>query len=354
MNQRNATLPENRRRSTNIEEDSAQNSAANKEYRKKIEMYKKDNYKYRNNGDERSIDDKLKTRLLLKNIAASKWLNRRSLLSPNGPNGGADSGNGENGQARGTATMPLAPKTTTAADMYESGGNQINICKQNRRASSIDDPNLANPSDQGYQNPQNFGFLPATGPGATRGEGQGREAVPQGPAPQDESSASQSRLQMSGTQPYEPKKVLNTAVKAGTRGNDYQKPHRYQHGYNSSKQQPRRHADQEYQNGSLMNSQDTDLNKVESNYQYPAGLDSEQRYQSQGQHPQQHSQANSHQVNSKRRRQGLAEHQTAPQRGRNNFKRYHGGPNGANGGGVAHQGGAGGSYRESIGPDKNA
>ena len=71
---------ESRQKSHNIEEDNARNSAANKEYRKKIEMYKKENYKYRNNGDERSIDDKLKTKLLLKNIAASKWLNRRSLL----------------------------------------------------------------------------------------------------------------------------------------------------------------------------------------------------------------------------------------------------------------------------------
>ena len=115
-------------------------------------MYKKENYKYRNNGDERSIDDKLKTRLLLKNIAASKWLNRRTLLSPNGLNGAvADGGNGDVGQARGSNAMPLAPKTTTAADTYESAGNQINICKQNRRASSIDDPTLLNPSDQDYQ-----------------------------------------------------------------------------------------------------------------------------------------------------------------------------------------------------------
>ena len=87
--QRNATEDESapgamplhsRQRSKNIDDDNAKNSAANKEYRKKIEMYKKDNYKYRNNGDERSIDDKLKTKELLKNIAASKWLNRRSLL----------------------------------------------------------------------------------------------------------------------------------------------------------------------------------------------------------------------------------------------------------------------------------
>jgi len=121
---------ESRQRSKNIEDDNAKNSAANKEYRKKIEMYKKDNYKYRNNGDERSIDDKLKTKLLLKNIAASKWLNRRSLLPPNGLNGGTtDGGAGDGGQARGSAAIPLAPKTTTAADTYENGGNQINIGK---------------------------------------------------------------------------------------------------------------------------------------------------------------------------------------------------------------------------------
>ena len=34
---------------------------ANKEYRRKMDRYKKENYKYRNNNDEKSVDDKLKT-----------------------------------------------------------------------------------------------------------------------------------------------------------------------------------------------------------------------------------------------------------------------------------------------------
>ena len=45
-----------------------------------MDKYKKENYKYRNKNEEKSVDDKLKTQMLLKNIAANKWLNRRSLL----------------------------------------------------------------------------------------------------------------------------------------------------------------------------------------------------------------------------------------------------------------------------------
>ena len=48
---------------------------------------------------------------------------------------------------------------------------------------------------------------------------------------------------MSGSQAYEPKKVLNTTVKGGIRRNDYQKVHRYQNEVEGSKHQLRRNQD---------------------------------------------------------------------------------------------------------------
>jgi hypothetical protein len=66
--------------------------SAAKEYEKKIEAYKKDNFKYKKRDEDKSIDDKEKTKQLLKNIDLNKLFNRRSLLVTN------------------------PPKTTTAAD----------------------------------------------------------------------------------------------------------------------------------------------------------------------------------------------------------------------------------------------
>lgn len=62
----------------NLEEYSAA-----KEYERKIKIYKKGNYKYKKKDDEKSVDDKIKTKQLLKNIDLNKLFNRRSLLSPN-------------------------------------------------------------------------------------------------------------------------------------------------------------------------------------------------------------------------------------------------------------------------------
>ena len=88
---------------------------------------KKEDFKYRGKrNEEKSIDDKLKTKQLLKNIDLNKLFNRRSLLS------------GNEGQTRASAAMPKAPKTTTAAGNVKE---HINLNKQNRRATSIDDPN---------------------------------------------------------------------------------------------------------------------------------------------------------------------------------------------------------------------
>lgn len=47
----------------------------------KIEKLKKDDFKYRGKrNEEKSIDDKIKTKQLLKNIDLNKLFNRRSLL----------------------------------------------------------------------------------------------------------------------------------------------------------------------------------------------------------------------------------------------------------------------------------
>lgn len=218
-------------------------------------MYKRDNYKYRNDGEERSIDDQLKTRLLLKNIAGNKLLNRRSLLSPNALNGGTpESDPRDGGQGGGGTAMPPAPKTTTAADMYENGGNQINICKQNRRASSIHDPVLLNAANQDYQGcPQDFKFGHEADPGAGRGERLGLEAVNSGSAALEESLASQSRLGASGNCPNGPRKVLNTAVKGQARKTDYQRSDRHRDDLNSSLQQLQQNNDQGYQDANSVN-----------------------------------------------------------------------------------------------------
>ena len=48
------------------------------EYKKKIEAYKKDSYKYKKRDEGRSVDEKLKTKALLKNI--EKFLNRGQML----------------------------------------------------------------------------------------------------------------------------------------------------------------------------------------------------------------------------------------------------------------------------------
>jgi hypothetical protein len=93
--------------------------SAAKEYQLKIERYKKDNYKYRGKrNEERSIDDKIKTKQLLKNIDLNKLFNRRSLL---GGNAGPPPGTALPGQSRSSNTgIPKAPRTTTAAANIEN------------------------------------------------------------------------------------------------------------------------------------------------------------------------------------------------------------------------------------------
>lgn len=50
-------------------------------YEKKIIKQKKESFKYRtSNKDERSVDDKIKTKQLLKNINLDQLFNRRMLL----------------------------------------------------------------------------------------------------------------------------------------------------------------------------------------------------------------------------------------------------------------------------------
>ena len=101
--------------------------SAAKEYQLKIEKLKKDNFKYRGKrNEEKSIDDKIKTKQLLKNIDLNKLFNRRSLLS------------GNEGQTRTNTGIPKAPRTTMAASNFKA---PINLNKQNKKASSIDDPN---------------------------------------------------------------------------------------------------------------------------------------------------------------------------------------------------------------------
>jgi hypothetical protein len=220
-----------------------------------VEVYTRDNYKYRNDGDGRSVDDQLKTRLLLKNIAGNKLLNRRSLLSPNALNGGtAESDPRDGGQRGGGTAMPSAPKTTTAADMYENGGNQVNVPKQNRRASSIDDVVLLNATNQDYQGcPQDFKFLQEADPGAGRGERPGLEAANFGAKALEESLASQDWLGASGNCPNGPRKVLNTSVKGQARKTDYQRLNPHRDDLNSSLQQLQKNNDQDYQDANSAN-----------------------------------------------------------------------------------------------------
>lgn len=124
-----------------------------REYQQKIKAYTKDNYKYRQKAEGRSIDEKLKTKALLRNI--EKILNQGVLQGYTNKKGSSNRVGGDATESRqkvqkydsgvnskqGNRQLPpQVPKTTTAA-AYESSNKHkvINVKRQNRRASSIDE-----------------------------------------------------------------------------------------------------------------------------------------------------------------------------------------------------------------------
>lgn len=92
-----------------------------KTYEQKIIQQKRESYKYRKNNEEQSVDDKIKTKQLLKNINLDKLLFNRRILMPAPANFKTD----------GKGQQPL---TTKNEDQ-----DQIKIKNNHRRASSIDE-----------------------------------------------------------------------------------------------------------------------------------------------------------------------------------------------------------------------
>ena len=90
-----------------------------REYQQKIKAYTKDKYKYRQKEEGRSVDEKLKTKALLRNI--EKILNQGILQGSTSNKHSKKGGDRQKyeTQQQNRQLPPQVPKTTTAA-AYES------------------------------------------------------------------------------------------------------------------------------------------------------------------------------------------------------------------------------------------